>query len=820
MKDCHHRFSFSKRNYILLIYFIFICFTLKSNAQLPSSLTENFLPRLQSGPPIKIYAAYDSPIPLKVTLADDASSKNSSISWILNNKKICTGISCEILLKEKEFKELTPVLFIITANSYGGTTYSYEFKMHTKQGFDSEKWNKEVAYLKQNSIPKDTQNPPNFSTQSVVSLFGKGTLIQNDYMLYIGKVPRKFSWNLGYFETDNVDALRITDSESGVWFLLPSTRLSLNEENEDDNARVAELNFGNIRTKASGNLYDTDEKTKEFSTKMIILTNEVQLNIPRGGDALITRETDKKGEYYTRVISIGGVIKIIPNVKNLNEQVKDKYKNIYLGAGMELIIYGNGKLLPVSSPKTAVIDNFLAFTTTPDELEARKLVVNDSNLNEVLEKAVILAQHEEYFELLNLLAPYQGDFSQNALLPYYFGYAKKGLFQTYDAKKYFLMAQKLDPKLSYAHWQMGLIYLDEKKYTEALNELLIAKKNFNLDEKLNHEYEYYVGVAYYFKNMLQEAKQAFKNAVWDNELDPALRQSAAEFLKKINVDKPWSLIVPIGIQYDGNVLSVAQNQSLPSQYASQSSWRTVAGGIYTYDTSKINEDAGWFLGGGGKAFYVKNLTSTYSDLDTLIVEGSVYETSRNYLEIDGKKEKESYRLYQTAGTIFVDNSFDMQYFLFGINYKELELNMGIQIDISTRSTLYQKSGLIYNQYYNMSFGNYGVFKLDLALQGQEQVMFNTTSSVGHTIEAIATPSATYAYDSKTSLKLSNTFDFLYVFLNPLQSYYKFIPTAAVNYFFLDWLIGTLSLSYEYDIVFPGPSNVSRPGFALLVTGIF
>ncbi|KAB8027401.1 tetratricopeptide repeat protein [Fluviispira multicolorata] len=820
MKEIRPRISFSKYFLFKFIYMFFACLIFKSYAQLPSSLTKDFLPTLKSGPPSSIYASYDLEIPLKVTLSENLTSKNSTISWILNSKKICTGTSCEILLKEKDYKELTPILFIIATNSYGGTTYSYEFKMHTRQGFESDKWNKEVAYLKRDAIPKSAQNPPNYSSQNAVALFGKGTLIQNDYMLYIGKVSRSFVWKQGYFQTDNLDSLRITDSESGVWFLLPSTRLTLQDQSDDVNARVVELNFGNIRTKASGNLYDTDEKTKDFKNKMIILTDETQLNIPRGGDALITRETDKKGEFFTRVIAIGGAIEILPNLNSVNEQEKEKYKNITLGSGMELIIYGKGKLLPVTSPKRETIDNFLAFTTTADELQARKLSANILNLDEVLEKAAILAENEEYFELLNLLAPYQAEFNKNALLPYYYGFAKKGLFQTYEAKKYFLMSQKLDNNFPLSHWQLGLIYLDEKKYSEALNELLIARKNMKTEEKYIHEYEYYVGVAYYFKNMLQEAKRAFKRAVWDNDLDAALRQSAAEFLKKINIDKPWSLIVPVGIQYDGNILSIAQNQSLPSQYSTKAGWRSVIGGLYNYDTSKESDNAGWFLGGGGKAFYVKNFTSDYTSLDTIILEGSVFETNRNYLEVNGKKEKQGYRLYQTAGTIIVNNAFDTQYLIFGINYKELELNMGIQIDISDRSTLNQKSGLIYNQYYTYSFGNYGVFSWDISLQGQEQIMFNTTSAVGHSLEAIATPSATYALDSKTSFKLSTTFDFLYTFLNPLQSNYKFIPTASANYFFLDWLIGTFNLTYEYDIVFPGPSTVNRPGFALLFTGIF
>jgi hypothetical protein len=814
MRKNQHKFLFIRILVIACIFSFLFLYHTKVYADLPQSLRME-LPTLQSGPPLNIQAAYDKEVLLEVTVGDDFSSQNSKIVWSINNKKICTGLYCPIVLKESDYQNTVPILQIITYNEYGGTTYTYEFEMHSKEGFDSKSLNKDTEYTKS---PKNSSN--SFSTQSVSAIFGKGTLIQSDYILYIGSLSRSFNWNEGIFQTDNLDTLRIADSESGLWFLLPSSNLAIKEQSESDNMRRANLNFGNLRVKASGVKSDTDSNTESFNYKMKIETSEVKVTVPRGGDVVMTREKDKEnGKLFTRVIVFSGEVYLEPNPKIIKNSEKFKNNKISLGTGLEFKIYEDGNISPLSIPNNSTIENFIAFTTTQNELKERNQVRNIDNLSEILDRAALLADNEEYFELLNLLTPIQNQMQRDIRIPYYLGFAKKGLFQTQEAKKYFLISKKMDNNFSMAHWQLGLIYLEEKNYPNAENEFLLAHKNIPLQSKVAHEYEYYVGVPYFFNNKLLLAKNSFQTAVWDTELDPSLRQSASDFLRKINIEKPWTLIVPVGVQYDNNVLSIAQNQSLPTQYSQKSDFRSIVGALYTYDSSKENHDNGWFLGGAGKAFYVKNYPNTYSPLDAIVLEGSAYETYR-WDKDEVKKEKDSIRIYQTAGDILVNNQQDTIYFLGGGVYKSLELNAGVQFDISNRPVGDKRSALVYNQYYLMGLGQYGPFVLDLNLQGQEQLMFQTSNTVGNTFEIIATPSATYSINSKANIKFGNTFDFLYTFISPIQSTYKFIPTVALNYFFYEWLIGTFSGSYEYDRVLPDNSNVFRPGASIMLTGIF
>ncbi|WGL58997.1 tetratricopeptide repeat protein [Pigmentibacter sp. JX0631] len=798
-------------------FFVFFqSFFLQAFAEIPKSLLNPQLPILSSGPPLNIQAAYDKEVLLEVTPGDDFSSQNSNIVWSINNKKICTGLYCPIILKENEYQDKAPVLQIITYNEFGGTTYTYEFDIRSKEGFDPKELNKLMDYVK----PKQNKND-SFSSQQVSAIYGKGTLIQSDYILYIGSLSRSFVWNDGIFQTDNLDTLRISDSESGVLFLLPSSNLSIETTQSDEQMRTARLNYGGLRVKASGNRNDTDANTENFTNKINIYTAEVNVLIPRGSDVVITRDKEN-GKLFTRLLVFSGDVTLIPSVTKSEEKQKNSDNSIKLTPGLEFTIFEDGSVLPLATPKSSTIDNYIALTTTQDELKQRFEIKNIDGIGEILDRldrAAVLADNEEFFELLNLLTPIQNQMDKDIRIPYYLGFAKKGLYQNQDAKKYFQYAEKMDPNYPMAHWQLGLIYLEEKNYEKAENEFLLAKKNIPPESKIAHEYEYYVGVPYYFNNKLVFAKNAFQTAVWDTELDPSLRQSAADFLKKINIEKPWTLIIPFGIQYDANALSLAQNQSLPNTYSDKSVFRAIMGGIYSYDTIKESNATGWFLGGAGKLFYVKNLTNGYSNLDAIVAEGSIYESYR-WEKDELKKETDSVRIYQSGGAIFVDNTQDTLYFLGGGVYKNLELNAGVQIDVSSRTSSNQRSGLVYNQYYLMGLGQIEKFVLDLNLQGQEILMFNTSDTVGSSLELIATPAATYAIDSKLSLKFGNTFDFLFTFISPIQSKFKFTPTAAANYFILDWLIGTFSAYYEYTRVVPDNSDIFRPGLSLMVTGIF
>ncbi|MBX9838103.1 MAG: hypothetical protein K2X69_07265, partial [Silvanigrellaceae bacterium] len=352
---------------------------------MPKTFIKEGLPTLRSGPPLNIQAAYDKEVLLEVSPGDDYSSQNSKIIWSINNKKICTGVYCPIVLKESDYLERAPILDIITFNEYGGTTYTYEFEIRSKEGFDSKSLNKETEYVK----PKN-ESIDSFSSQKVSAIFGKGTLIQRDYILYIGSVSRFFNWKEGIFQTDNLDTLKISDSESGLWFLLPSSNLSIQSPTDDDQLRRSKLNLGSLRVKASGSRNDTDENTESFTNKMEIETEEIKILVSRGTDVVMTRGKENN-KLFTKIIVFSGEAQLIPNIRIMKESEKFKEDKIKLGTGLEFTIYEDGSIKPLSSPNSSTIDYFIAFTTTQEELKARYETKNIDNLSEILDRASILA---------------------------------------------------------------------------------------------------------------------------------------------------------------------------------------------------------------------------------------------------------------------------------------------------------------------------------------------------------------------------------------------------------------------------------------------
>ncbi|WP_338636895.1 tetratricopeptide repeat protein [Spirobacillus cienkowskii] len=803
---------------ITLLLFFILCFQqISFSITAPSKIKNNKIPTLQSGPPTSIHTSYGKEVLLEVTTSDDFSSQNSRIIWIINNKIVCTGLYCPLVLKESDFQKTIPILQIITYNQFGGTTYSYEFEMHPKDTFNAKLFNKETKYLEPIDFPENS-----FTTQTVSAVMGKGTLIQSDYIMYIGSIGKKFNWNHGVFQTDNLDTLRIADSKSGVWYLLPSTSLTIIENDSSSDIRNGILNYGKIKVKASGIKNDAPSIAENFNNKIKIETLEAIITIPRGGDVAIIREIEKDthNNFYTKIIVFGGEAYINLFNQNKNDYKKYESNKAVISAGLELKITSDGKVYPLKTPNSSEIDYFRTLTTTEFELKGDVSNSLDlENLNEVLEKASFYIENEAYFETINLLSPYQIYINKDIRISYYLGLAKKGLYQNQEAKKYLVYAKNMNNSFAMAHWNLGLIYLDEKNYLEAEKAFILARINSKSDSKLAHEFEYYVGVAYYFNDKSILANSSFQTAVWDNDLDPALRHSASQYLQKLKIEKPWSLIVPVSLQYDNNALSLGQNQSLPSQYSQKSVMRSLIGGVFTYDTSLSNNDNGWFIGGSGKAFYVKNFSQQYSALDTIILEGSVYETKR-WEANSTIKEKSTVKIYETFGNIFVNQKIDTFYFLMGGSYKNLDLNIGLQIDSSNRATSDKKSGIIYNQYYLLNLGQFQDIMFDLSLQAQEQMMFQTSSNVGNTIEFIAKPSATYSLNSKTSLNITSALDILYTFSTQMQSSYKISPAAAINYFFLEWLIGNFTLQFDYSRVMPKNDNIFKPGAQFMVTGIF
>jgi tetratricopeptide (TPR) repeat protein len=451
--------------------------------------------------------------------------------------------------------------------------------------------------------------------------------------------------------------------------------------------------------------------------------------------------------------------------------------------------------------------------------EARKNFIskkgNEKQFAIFLHQAERFAQKEEFFEILNLLQPFLDQASQNVWVSYYFGVAKKGLYQNQEAKEFFFQALSLDENFVLARWHLALLFLQEKKYFHARSQLFDIQKSLNSQKETLYDLDYYTGVSCYFTQDVSCAKDFFRKALEHQNMDVYLKQSAQKFLDKIKSEKIWSFIIPIGLQYDDNILSLAQNQLLPAQYSEKSGWRSLFGILWNYDSLSRSVEPGWFWGCGAKLFYVKNYPNYFKILDAMIAETSLTQTKR--LEGD---QKPQFRFYQNMGTLLVNQKWDSFYFLTGFLYKKIDLNLGVQIDISSREKNLKQSAFISNQIYQIQSEKMGKILFDFYFQAQEQIKFFRSSSVAHTFEALIMPGINYEFFPKLSLRLSQTFGFLKTFFSFPEINHRFISGIGLNYAVYDDLLWNFNATYEINYKSSDFSKMIKPGVSLTLVSLF
>lgn len=661
-----------------------------------------------------------------------------------------------------------------------------------------------------------------FFSTFITTMYGSGSYTYEKKAPIAIKKKIGIDWKDYSFKTDNLTTLRISDLNSGVWSILPSSEFKILDtlEHAENNPfdRTGKLISGEMRLKPLVELnhiekIDLNEKKKSVTLK----TDELKILIPRGTDLILSREKNfSDGSYTTKVYSLSGIIYVQPNPEVLNRNNNQDNKEIPIQPGLVFSISSNGIIAPLVSPSSRDIDHVLALTTTAEDIASKRSYADNENIKDLIEKCSILEKRYEFYEIINIFHSFIHDYKKHPQIPYCLGIGSSGLNQNRKAIKYFNDAISMNKDYTDAHWQLGLVYLKEKIYHLAQRELNLAYKGLSKNGRRIHEYKYYLAVINYFQMNYLEAKNLFTECSTNPNLSSVLRNSSVDYLSKIQVTKPWSLIVPIGLTYDDNALSLAQNQSLPTSFSSQSVWKFFGGAIFDYDKSLSTMKNGWFLGAQAKVFTVKNLDPDYSVLDASVLDGTFFLTKR-FESIDGQN---SFRLYLSNGIIYIDNNQDTYYFLGGVKYKTFDFNAGMNQDISARLENEKTNATIFNQYYNDIYQNWGLFIPSLSSQLQEKITENKTINFGNAINLIASPSLTYPFTEKLNTSFTQTFDFTWTQANEQISTYKFLPTISLNYFMTSWLLTSVTGVYEYGIEQPGDNYVIRPQATLYLIGIF
>lgn len=422
-----------------------------------------------------------------------------------------------------------------------------------------------------------------------------GTALQqgSGRALLLGKVPRRLTWE-GSVQVAPGGTTRMVVARVANLYLMGPAELSLSS---GDRTRTLRIRQGDVRAQ---------HVRTDVQERMVFETDEVSVDFAPGADGFVRRGADG-GTVCTRLISVSGRMRV---------RWADKAP-IDLPPGLELTACADGSVQPLARPEPKVLRTFIERTFSIQDATRRAQPEEaPTEIGPVVEKANGLALEGDYFEVINLLSPLEERAKEDARIPFLLGMAYKGLYDNERAAKYFSQAQAASPEFVDAPWQLALLYLDEKRWSDAAQALDTAYDRMASDDPRAKEYDYYSAVAAYnLKENFLALDRFARIVMWGQDVDDALRSSASSFMARMTQDKYWSFVVPAGIQYDGNALRLQRGAVLPDEYPRASLVRLL-GGLSV--TREFREDAApgrWTHGMASNLLYAWHTPRAFSEFD-------------------------------------------------------------------------------------------------------------------------------------------------------------------------------------------------------------
>ena len=812
------------------------------NREDSTQANHKLLPRFESVPGSGIAGFLGQTLVLSVSPKKiEGSAQDTFVAWVLNGEVLCIGNECEIPLDGKKLNVGTASLLVLAYNNYGSTLTRHVLQVVRGNWDPSQPFTNK--FKKKESIEKVDPKITAASKDLPRVYMVKGNAVQAypDYLQLFGSVPRNVEWQ-GRFKTAGSSVLRLQDPKSGDWFLLSKTDTAVQRNPSNPGARILRMSRGGLRLRgapAAANSADSANKTKKFLEDVRILTDEIDvtpavgsdlsvLRIPPNAANLAKRKTRKPGEelplkeqYSSRMVVIAGSARIdIPKAE------QGKPKSVVLPPGVEFVVYENGTVLPLARPNPARMERLMKLTLSPEEIAERALAKKAqpkiTDLPAHLKKVEDAIAAEDYFDALNLIVAVEDRAAEDVRIPYYSGVGQRGIYQLAEAEKSFKKAAAQDPHFALAPWQLAQMKLEEKKYTEAKQHFDEAQSRMKSDDKLAPEYHYYSGVVRFQQGSEFSSRSAFTRALWEQNLDAALKQSAGSFMKTLGAQKKWSFVAPLGMQYETNGLGLASSESVPEGFPKRSLARMIAGGIFTYDQALGQEKPGFYWGGGAKVISLKNFPSGFKQLDALVLEASVSQTSLRFdKNPDGKGEPVpgSLKFTEIYSPLFLGGKLFTHTFTLDVNTGKFNASVGFEADAQGKGDE-SKSAIVLKQAYSLDLGEVAPDAFSADFEADERIVTKKTTLNGNQLTLSATPNFSVPFSLRTSAKFSLLTGVQFTLLNPVNTQYKASPSASLNYFITPWLLGIGQVANEFSIYKPGTRTVSKPLVSVMLTGIF
>lgn len=797
-----------------------------------------YIPIIESAP-VDAFAAFLGQtlvLEAKSTSPKLPSSEKTLQAWLVNGKSICVESKCEIPLDGKTLKPGNYSVVYIAYNSYGSVMTSHTLAIKQggwKVGQKLDSKFKKIVPIK-NNVVKAQQAQVGSAT--VEMLRGNGVVAGKGTLEVVGTLPRPLNWQ-GRMRTGRGATSHLFQEKRAEWYVMPQSDVTFLESAKSDD-RNLKLTQGGLRLWLGGKLVvgensDEVKAAKTFLNETRIETPEVFLIPEEGSDIYIRRvapseagrklRATRRGTeqlsveemFATKIIVISGKARIsIPLQQNS--------QSVELPPGIEMTVYESGFVAPTTSPQGATIEELYKATFSPIAL-AKKPKIDEDKVKEIdlkahLQKVEELLDREDYFEALGELSAVESRSAEDVRIKYYLGVSNRGLYQTTEAEKYFLEAAKQDDSYPLPYWQLGQMRLEEKKWEEAKQLLDEAASRMKSDDKLYPEYLYYVGVAGFQTGSGFFAKSDFTRALWETQLDSALKSSAGSFLQSIAKQRPWSIVMPLGVQYDSNALGLASNVKLPDEYNKKYTYRSIAGAIFNYDFGNGEEKPGLTHAANAKAIWVKNLIKEYSALDafvTGVAATQTYKYEGQKKEGAARPEIEQMIFSEGVDLIFLNGVRTIESYNLSVNYKKIDFGLTFERDPINKGDA-NKNAVIFKQGYTFNLSG-----LELPVSADEKFPLKPSDSNGQTHSFTVTPGYTKAFSLRSNVKVSAALGYQYSGIKPkATNTFKVTPGVNYSYFVTPWMLGIAGVTYEVSHETSASSTVKKPGASLMLTGLF
>lgn len=650
------------------------------------------LPVYSVVPPKGIAAYLGQTLELKVEVRPGR-DEPVNVIWIANSRILCTGNVCRLPLDGENIDVGATVLTIVAYHT-GGSVQS-DHVLQVVQG----RWKKGQTFnrrflkriaaraAEEQAVPFDPKGSVIFAQS------GAGVLAYPGTFRLMGDIGLNTDWN-GRLRSDANGVMKMVAPGIGEWYILKRSSIRFIKQDSPTHREVfverGGMRMRTLRRPARG------EPPLPLED-MGVETSEVRVVASEGADVFVvksvpTRAMRQKGESRsgTRVIVISGTAQV--QLKKAREGEPNLYN---LPTGLELFVFNDGEVVPLRKPESDRMDKLLDITITPAEVSAEIAARNAEraramNLEQIIKEAEGFMESEDFFEVIAAISPVATRLSEDVRLPYLMASAQRGLYQFDEAEKYYTEAFKVDPAFYKAPWEMALMKMEQKDWPQA--EIWLEKASGVLpdDDPRQAEYHYYSGVIHFQKQADFSARSSFTRALWEPALESALRGSAGSFMKTLLDRKGWSLVAPVGVQYDQNVLSLSGDESVPEPFPGRGVLRSIAGLIYVVDPAGLAESTGVYHGFGGKLMAINNFPRDFSSLDVILGDVSLSQSfvrvakpqtdaeqgaEEGGQQVSTEDEKKVTKLTETLGFVLLNSELSTLSFDLGLAWQDYDFHL-------------------------------------------------------------------------------------------------------------------------------------------------